>query len=61
MNLMQEDLKMPKVALGTWAWGESKSANKVFGNSLTANDLEPIFNRGMELGLNLWDTAAVYN
>ena len=61
MNLMQEDLKMPKIALGTWAWGESKSANKVFGNSLTANDLEPIFNKGMELGLNLWDTAAVYN
>lgn len=61
MNLMQKDLKMPKIALGTWAWGESKSANKVFGNSLTANDLEPIFNKGMELGLNLWDTAAVYN
>jgi len=61
MNTMQKDLNLPKIALGTWAWGEDKSAgNKVFGNSLTESDLKPVFERAMELGLNLWDTAAVY-
>jgi len=61
MNTMQKNLNLPKIALGTWAWGEDKSAgNKVFGNSLTESDLKPVFERAMELGLNLWDTAAVY-
>lgn len=61
MNEMQKNLNLPKIALGTWAWGEDTTSNKVFGNSLTAEDLKPIFDKGMELGLNLWDTAAVYN
>ncbi|GAB5057889.1 aldo/keto reductase [Companilactobacillus alimentarius] len=61
MNKMQKDLNLPKVALGTWAWGEDKSqSNKVFGNSLTQKDLRPVFDTAMKLGLNLWDTAAVY-
>ena len=52
---------LPKIALGTWAWGEDKSkGNKVFGNSLTEEDLKPVFETAMNLGLNLWDTAAVY-
>ena len=52
---------LPKIALGTWAWGEDKSeGNKVFGNSLTEKDLKPVFETAMNLGLNLWDTAAVY-
>lgn len=61
MNEMQKYLNLPKIALGTWAWGEDKAATKVFGNSLTASDLQPVFEKGMELGLNLFDTAAVYN
>lgn len=32
----------------------------MFGNHLFEEDLKPVFDRAMELGLNLWDTAAVY-
>lgn len=34
--------------------------DQVFGNHLSEADLKPVFDRAMELGLNLWDTAAVY-
>lgn len=61
MNDLIKDLNSPKVALGTWAWGEDKSSSKVFGNSLTAADLQPVFDEAMKQGLNLFDTAAVYN
>ena len=45
-----------KIALGAWAWGNDGT----FGGSLSANDLRPVFDRAMELGLTLWDTAYVY-
>ena len=61
MNEMQKELNLPRIALGTWAWGEDKAATKVFGNSLTAEDLKPVFEKGMELDLNLFDTATAYN
>lgn len=32
----------------------------MFGNNLSESELKPVFDRAMELGLNLWDTAAVY-
>ena len=45
-----------KIALGAWAWGNDGT----FGGSLSANDLRPVFDKAMELGLTLWDTAYVY-
>ena len=48
--------KLPKICLGAWAWGNDGT----FGNVLTEEMLKPVFNRGMELGLNLWDNAYVY-
>lgn len=60
MTEMQNDLKMPKIALGTWAWGEADGAGQVFGNSFNVDDLKPVFEKATELGLNLWDTAAAY-
>lgn len=48
--------KLPKIALGAWAWGNDGT----FGNNLTAESLQPIFNTAMENGLNLWDTAYAY-
>ena len=53
--------KVPKVALGAWSWGAGAAGgDQVFGNHLSEADLKPVFDRAMELGLNLWYTAAVY-
>ncbi len=50
-----------KIALGAWAWGTGfAGGDQVFGNTLTAKDLKPVFDRAIEHGLTLWDTAAVY-
>jgi len=48
--------KLPKIALGAWAWGNDGT----FGNNFTADSLKPIFNTAMANGLNLWDTAYAY-
>lgn len=47
---------LPKIALGAWAWGNDGT----FGGSLIADTLRPIFDKAMENGLNLWDTAYAY-
>ena len=47
---------LPNIALGAWAWGNDGT----FGGSLTADTLRPIFDKAMENGLNLWDTAYAY-
>ena len=48
--------QLPKIALGAWAWGNDGT----FGNDFTAETLKPIFDKAMENGLNLWDTAYSY-
>lgn len=51
----------PKIALGAWAWGSgSAGGDQVFGNHLKEENLKPVFEKAMQLGLHLWDTAAVY-
>ena len=50
------DKKLPKLALGAWAWGNDGT----FGNNMTAESLRPIFDTAMANGLNLWDTAYAY-
>ena len=47
---------LPKIALGAWAWGNDGT----FGDEHKLEDLKPIFDKAMGLGLNLWDTAYVY-
>lgn len=47
---------LPKIALGAWAWGNDGT----FGNKHQSEDLKPIYDKAMEIGLNLWDTAFVY-
>lgn len=55
------NMKLPKIALGAWSWGTGAAGgDQVFGNNLEEKDLKPVFDKAMELGLNLWDTAAVY-
>lgn len=52
---------MPKIALGAWSWGAGAAGgDQVFGNHLFEKDLQPVFDKAMEYGLTLWDTAAVY-
>jgi aryl-alcohol dehydrogenase-like predicted oxidoreductase len=52
---------IPKIALGVWSWGAGAAGgDQVFGNHLFEEDLKPVFEKAMESGLNLWDTAAVY-
>ena len=47
---------LPKICLGAWAWGNDGT----FGSNLTSESLRPIFDKAMENGLNLWDTAFAY-
>ncbi|WP_241613064.1 aldo/keto reductase [Rosenbergiella epipactidis] len=50
-----------KVVLGAWAWGSGiAGGDQVFGNSLTEEELRPVFERAFEKKLTFWDTAAVY-
>ena len=52
---------IPKIALGAWSWGTGAAGgDQVFGNHLFEAELKPVFEKAMECGLNLWDTAAVY-
>lgn len=53
---MENNKKLPKIALGAWAWGNDGT----FGGNLTPDDLRPVFDAAMKAGLNLWDTAYVY-
>ena len=47
---------LPEICLGAWAWGNDGT----FGNNLTSESLRPIFDKAMENGLYLWDTAFAY-
>ena len=47
---------LPEITLGAWAWGNDGT----FGNEHNTEDLRPIYDKAMELGLNLWDTAFAY-
>jgi len=52
---------LPPVALGTWSWGTGfAGGDEVFGNALTGEQMQAVFDTAMLAGLNLWDTAAVY-
>lgn len=48
--------KMPKIAMGAWAWGNDGT----FGDNYTEADLKDVYETAMQNGLNLWDTAFVY-
>ena len=53
--------KLPPLALGAWSWGTCMAGgDQVFGNHYFEDDLRPVFEKAMEKGLTLWDTAAVY-
>lgn len=55
-NADSNGLKIPKIAMGAWAWGNDGT----FGDTYTADDLRGVYEAAMSKGLNLWDTATVY-
>lgn len=58
---MNKNSLLPPIALGAWSWGTGAAGgDQVFGSNLAEQDLQPVFDKAMECGLNLWDTAAVY-
>ncbi len=53
---------LPPVALGTWSRGTGfAGGDTVFGNHLSDTQMAEVFTAAMSKGLNLWDTAAVYD
>lgn len=56
-----DGVKIPAVALGTWAWGDSgESGDGNFGSELTQAGLEEVADKASAAGFTLWDTALVY-
>lgn len=56
-----QDTKIPAIALGTWSWGTGiNGGNLIFGNNYQENDLKPVYEKAIENGFTLWDTAYVY-
>lgn len=53
---MEQTKKLPKIAMGAWAWGNDGT----FGDHYEAADLKEVYEAAMKNGLNLWDTAFVY-
>lgn len=52
---------LPKIVLGAWSWGAGMAGgDQVFGSHLFEEELQPVFDKAMSYGLNMWDTAAVY-
>jgi len=49
-------IKLPKIALGTWAWGNDGT----FGTAYAEDQLRSVFDSAMQHGLTLWDTAYAY-
>lgn len=61
MSVEKFNAAIPKIAFGAWSWGAGAAGgDQVFGNRLFEEELKPVFDKAMECGLNLWDTAAVY-
>ncbi len=52
---------LSNIAFGTWSWGTGAvGGDEIFGNHLDLEVLKPVFDAGMEAGINIWDTAPVY-
>lgn len=59
--MTSDKLKTPKVALGTWAWGDGgETGEGYFGSNLTQAGLEEVADKAHAAGFTLWDTAVVY-
>lgn len=59
-----DKLQAPRIALGTWAWGDGGEGGEggpgYFGSDLTRPGLEALAVKAQAAGFSLWDTAMVY-
>lgn len=56
-----DNLNIPPVALGTWAWGDSgETGDGYFGSELSQRGLQELADRALAAGFTFWDTAVVY-
>lgn len=55
---MSNEMKLPKIAMGAWAWGDKDG---YFGNTMEGEEFRPIFEAALEKGFDLWDTATAYS
>lgn len=61
-KIKMQDLLIPPIAIGTWAWGKGPFGSKfIFGASHDIEELRPVYNYAVENGLTLFDTAPVYS
>lgn len=61
MNNMEKDLNLPKLAIGTWAWGDvGNKETSYFGKNYNTETLRSVYKTALKNGLNLFDTATVY-
>jgi myo-inositol catabolism protein IolS len=59
--MMVDTFNTTRVALGTWAWGDSGEAGAgYFGSAFTQADIERLVEKARAAGFTLWDTAVVY-
>lgn len=55
------NMKIPNIMIGTWSWGIGPhGGGSIFGNHLEETDLKPVFDRAIQAGCTLWDTAPVF-
>lgn len=56
------DIRIPKVIIGTWAWGEGLIGGAgVFGNKTDKLLLREVFISAMKNGFTMYDTAEIYS
>ena len=55
---MNHTHNLPAIAMGAWAWGDKDG---YFGNTMAGEEFRPVFEKALEKGLNLWDTATAYS
>ena len=61
-QIEMQDLTIPPIAIGTWAWGKGPFGSKfIFGVSHGIEELKPIYHYAVKNGLTLFDTAPVYS
>ena len=52
---------LPKIVLGSWAWGDGMNGSRmVFGTVVERTVLKQTFELAYGEGFNCWDTAAIY-
>ncbi|MBQ7066489.1 MAG: aldo/keto reductase [Lachnospiraceae bacterium] len=56
-----QEIEIPPCMIGTWAWGSGANGSKmVFGKTYSEEQLKDTFEKALDMGFTMWDTAEVY-